>query len=112
MFSQTRLGIALSLFPSFFVLKPCCLIPVLGSVFGGSFSLLHIFAPLEPYRPLFMAISVGLLSSAFYRLYIRPPTFIMTETAHSVVTRSILFWLASTLFVIAALAPVLFPRIF
>src|SRR5215813_9995061 len=70
MLPQTRLGIALSLFPSFLVLKPCCLIPVLGAVFGGSFGILHIFAPLEPYRPLFMTISGGLLSSAFYRLYI------------------------------------------
>jgi len=112
MLPQTRLGIALSLFPSFVVLKPCCLIPVLGSVFGGSFSLLHIFAPLEPYRPLFMAVSAGLLGSAFYRLYLRPPSFLVAETAPSVVTSYRLFWVASTLFVIATLAPVLFPHTF
>jgi hypothetical protein len=110
--SQTRLGIALSLFPSFVVLKPCCLIPVLGSVFGGSFGILHVFAPLESYRPLFMVVSVGLLGSAFYRLYLRPPPFIVTDNAHSIFTSHILFWLASTLFVIAALAPVLFPHTF
>jgi len=112
MLPQTRLGIALSLFPSFVVLKPCCFIPVLGAVFGGSFSLLHIFAPLEPYRPLFMAASVGLLGSAFYRLYLRPPPFIVAENARSVVTSRILFWVASALFVIATLAPVLFPHTF
>jgi hypothetical protein len=59
-----------------------------------------------------MAASVGLLGSAFYRLYLRPPPFIVAENARSVVTSRILFWVASALFVIATLAPVLFPHSF
>src|SRR5262249_612717 len=76
---QTRMGIVMSLLSSFLVLKPCCLIPVLGSVFGGSMSILHLFTPLEPYRPIFMLVSLGLLGSSFYSLYFRSPVITTVE---------------------------------
>jgi hypothetical protein len=110
--ARTRVGIALSMLPSVFVLKPCCVLPVLGSVFGGSLGLLPIFAPFEPYRPLFMIVSMGLLGSAFYRLYLHPETFPVAENASSLLTSHILFWVASSLFVIAALSPMVFSHTF
>ena len=106
--SRTRVGIALSVLPSVLVLKPCCVLPVLGSVFGGSMSLFHIFTPFEPYRPLFMTVSLGLLGSVFYRLYMQPSSFTFGENTQSIIANHILFWLASSLFVIAVLSPMFF----
>lgn len=109
---RIRMGIAMSLLPSFLVLKPCCLIPVLGSVFGGSISVLHIFAPLEPYRPVFMLVSLGLLGSSFYSLYWRSPVTNFAESRQSVLASRVLLWIASGLFVGATLSPLLLPQAF
>ncbi len=103
---QARTGVFASLLPSLLIIKPCCLTPILGSLFGGSVGVLHIFAPLEPYQPLFMLMSLGLLGSAFYRLYLRPPTFDGEDTRGSIRTSRVLFWLASGVF----LAAVVYPR--
>lgn len=101
---------ALSFLPSFLALKPCCLIPVLGSFFGGSVSILHLFAPFEPYRPVFMLASLGLLGFTFHRLYVRPIVVSFAEETRSAFTSHALFWLASSLFVVAVLSPWLFPK--
>jgi hypothetical protein len=102
---QARIGIFASLLPSFLVIKPCCLLPTLGSLFGGSVGVLHVFAPLEPYQPLFMLTSLGLLGSAFHHLYLRPPTFNAKDQRDSILTSRLLFWLASGVFIAAALYP-------
>jgi hypothetical protein len=109
-FSRPHLGIFISLLPSFLIFKPCCLVPVLWSLFGGSVGILHLFAPLEPYRLLFMLASLGLLGSAFYQLYLRPPTFSFGENRDSVLTSRVLFWIASSLFIGATLSPLLLPH--
>jgi mercuric ion transport protein len=99
-----------SLVPSFLV-STCCLGPTLYVLFGVSVGGLSIFTPLEPYRPLFMLAAVGLLGYAFYHLYIRPPQFDCVEDGRSALrTSRVLFWIASLVFVTAALYPVVLPR--
>jgi hypothetical protein len=100
---RARIGILASLLPSVLVIKPCCLIPTISSLFGGSVGVLHIFAPLEPYRPIFMLASLGLLGSAFYHLYLCPPTFNSGGNKGSVLTSRFLFWIAGGVFAGAAL---------
>jgi hypothetical protein len=106
---RTRMSILTSVLPSFLVLKPCCLLPMGWSLFGGTVGVLHIFAPLEPYRPLFILVSLVLLSSAFYQLYLRPPALGFGDTSDSVFKSHVLFWLASSLFIGAALSPLVLP---
>ena len=101
-----------SLVPSF-LLSTCCLGPTLYVLFGTSVGGLSIFTPLEPYRPLFMLAAAGLLGYAFYHLYLRPPQFACVEDGHSALrTSRVLFWIASLVFVVAALYPVVLPRFF
>ena len=101
-----------SLVPSFLV-STCCLGPILYVLFGVSVGGLGIFAPLEPYRPLFMLVAAVLLGHAFYHLYIRPPQFDCVENGHSALrTSRVLFWIASLVFVVAALYPLVLPRFF
>ena len=48
-----------SLVPSFLV-STCCLGPTLYVLFGVSVGGLSVFAPLDPYRPVFMVVAVAL----------------------------------------------------
>ena len=101
-----------SLAPSFLV-STCCLGPTLYVLFGVSVGGLSIFAPLEPYRPFFILAAVGLLGYAFYHLYIRPPRFDCVADGKSALrTSRFFFWVASFVFVVAALYPVVLPRFF
>lgn len=101
-----------SLVPSFLV-STCCLGPTLYILFGVSLGGLGVFASLEPYRPLFMLAAVGFLGYAFYHLYIRPPQFDCVEDGRSALrTSRFFFWLASVVFAVAALYPVVLPRFF
>lgn len=101
-----------SLVPSFLV-SACCLGPTLYVLFGVSVGGLSIFTSLEPYRPAFMLVAVGLLGYAFHRLYIRPPQFDCVEDGRSALrTSRVLFWIASLVFVVAALYPVVLPHFF
>ncbi|MGH7964918.1 MAG: mercuric transporter MerT family protein [Candidatus Binatia bacterium] len=100
-----------SLVPSFLV-STCCLGPTLYVLFGVSVGGLSIFTPLEPYRPAFLFAALGLLGYAFHHLYIRPPQFDCVEDGHSALrTSRVLFWVASVVFVVAALYPVVLPRL-
>lgn len=99
-----------SLVPAFLV-STCCLGPTLYVLFGVSVGGLSIFTPLEPYRPAFMLVAVGLLGYAFHHLYIRPPQFDCVEDGRSALrTSRIVFWIASLVFVAAALYPVVLPH--
>ena len=101
-----------SLAPSFLV-STCCLGPTLYVLFGVSVSGLGVFAPLEPYRPVFMLAAVALLGYAFYHLYIRPPQFDCVANRRSALrTSRLVFWVASLVFVTAALYPVVLPHFF
>jgi len=101
-----------SLVPSFLV-STCCLGPTLYVLFGVSVGGLSVFAPLEPYRPVFMLAALALLGYAFYHLYIRPPQFDCVEDGRSALrTSRVLFWVASLVFVVAALYPLVLPRFF
>jgi len=101
-----------SLIPSFLV-STCCLGPTVYVLFGVSVSGLSVFAPLEPYRPLFMTVAVALLGSAFYHLYVRPPAFECAENGRSSLrTQRLLFWVASVVFMVAALSPLVLPHFF
>lgn len=98
-----------SLFPSFLV-STCCLGPTLYVLFGMSMGGLSIFAPLEPYRPVFMFAALVLLGYAFYHLYIRPPQFDCVENGRSALkTSRFLFWAVGMVFVAAVLYPVGLP---
>ncbi len=95
-----------SLVPSFLV-STCCLGPTVYILFGVSVGGLSIFAPLEPYRPLFILLALGFLGYAYYHLYIRPPQFDCVEDGRSALkTSRVLFWIASFIFVIATFYPV------
>lgn len=99
-----------SLVPSVLV-STCCLGPTLYVLFGVSVGGLSIFTPLEPYRPAFMLAALGLLGYAFHHLYIRPPQFDCVEDGRSALrTSRIMFWIASLVFVVAALYPVVLPH--
>ena len=99
-----------SLVPSFLV-STCCLGPTLYVLFGVSVGGLSIFTPLEPYRPAFMLAALGLLGYAYHHLYIRPPQFDCVENGRSALrTSRFLFWVASVVFVVAALYPVVLPH--
>jgi len=101
-----------SLVPSFLV-STCCLGPTLYVLFGVSVGGLSIFAPLEPYRPVFMLTAFGLLGYAFYHLYMQPPEFDCVENGRSALrTSRFVFWVASVIFVVAALYPLVLPRFF
>lgn len=101
-----------SLVPSFLV-SACCLGPTLYVLFGVSAGGLSILAPLEPYRPFFMLAAAGLLGYAFYHLYIRPPKFDCVKNGRSTAkTSRVLFWVASLVFIVAAIYPVVLPRFF
>ena len=101
-----------SLLPSFLV-STCCLGPTVYVLFGVSVGGLSVFAPLKPYRPVFMVVAVALLGSAFYHLYVRPPTFACVENGRSPLrTQRLLFWVASVLFMVAALYPLVLPQFF
>ena len=48
----------------------CCLGPLLLLAVGvGGSSSLGIFTALEPYRPVFIAITLGLLALAYYKMF-------------------------------------------
>jgi mercuric ion transport protein len=101
-----------SLVPSF-LLSACCLGPTLYVLFGVSAGGLSLFAPLEPYRPFFMLAAAGLLGYAFHHLYIRPPKFDCVENGRSTLrTSRVFFWLASFVFIVATLYPVVLPHLF
>ena len=99
-----RLGIMGSLLPSVLILKPCCVLPMLWSFFGGGVGALSVFAPLEPYRPLLMLAALGLLGSAFYYLYLHPLPTNTGERSDSVLASRVFFWVASAIFAGAALS--------
>ena len=99
-----------SLVPSFLV-STCCLGPTLYVLFGVSVGGLSVFAPLEPYRPVFILVALTLLGYTFYHLYIRPPQFDCVADGRSALrTSRVLFWVASVVFVVAALYPVVLPH--
>lgn len=50
----------------------CCLGPLLLLAVGvGGSSSLGLFTALEPYRPAFIAVTLGLLAFAYYRMFWR-----------------------------------------
>jgi mercuric ion transport protein len=101
-----------SLVPSVLV-STCCLGPTLYVLFGVSAGGLSSFTPLEPYRPVFMLAALGLLGYAFRHLYIRPPQFDCVEDGRSALrTSRVLFWVASVVFIVAALYQVVLPHFF
>lgn len=101
-----------SLAPSFLV-STCCLGPTLYVLFGASVGGLSIFTPLEPYRPMFMLAAVGLLGYAFHHLYVRPPQFDCVNEGRSALrTSRVVFWIASLVFVVSVLYPLVLPRFF
>ncbi len=101
-----------SLLPSFLV-STCCLGPTVYVLFGVSMGGLSIFAPLEPYRPVFMVVAVALLGYAFYHLYVRAATFACVENGRSPLRmQRLLFWVASMVFIVAALYPLVLPYFF
>ena len=101
-----------SLVPSFLV-STCCVGPTLYVLFGVSVGGLSIFTALEPYRPLFILATLGLLGYTFYYLYLWPPQFdCVADGRLALKTSRLFFWVASFIFVIAALYPVVLPRFF
>jgi mercuric ion transport protein len=101
-----------SLVPSFLA-STCCVGPTLYVLFGVSVGGLSVFTALEPYRPLFILAALSFLGYAFYYLYLRPPQFDCVADGRSALkTSRLFFWVASFIFVIATLYPVVLPRFF
>jgi hypothetical protein len=60
-----------------------------------------------------MLVAVVLLGYAFHHLYIRPPRFDCVEDGRSALrTSRVAFWIASLVFIVAALYPVVLPHFF
>ncbi|MBI2803206.1 MAG: hypothetical protein HYX63_23550 [Gammaproteobacteria bacterium] len=108
--SPANLSLAGSLASSFFVLKPCCLIPALWSISGGSIGVLQILKPLEPYRPYFMAVTAVLLAVAFFQVYFKIPVGRTADVRASVRQSRIIFWLSAVAFIGATLYPIVAPH--
>jgi mercuric ion transport protein len=107
---RTTLPIMGSLASSFLVLKPCCVIPLLWSVSGGGMAFLQVFEPLEPYRPVFMAITLALLSAAFYRLYFAAGTMVSESIRSSVRKSRGILWFATAIFLVSTFYPIFAPQ--
>jgi mercuric ion transport protein len=83
----------------------CCAGPAVVAIIGAGGALAA--ARLEPYRPLFLAVSAALLGFGFWRAYRRPPpgpsgASCSRRTGGAV--RGIL-WAALALFALSAVAP-------
>jgi|GEM_PF-270591 mercuric ion transport protein len=84
----------------------CCVIPFALFLLGISGAWIGNLTALEPYRPLFIAVAVGLLGYGFYLVY-RKPGAACAEGAYCATPRSgriakIGLWSAAALVVIAA----------
>lgn len=107
---RTTLPILGSLATSFLVLKPCCFIPLLWAVSGSSVSFLQVFEPLEPYRPAFIAVTLVLLSAAFYQLYFGAASADNENIRHSVRRSRKILWFAAAIFLISTIYPTFAPH--
>ncbi|MDA1193213.1 MAG: mercuric transporter MerT family protein [Candidatus Poribacteria bacterium] len=72
----------------------CCLGPVLVAL---GFSGIGFLTQIEPYRPVFIAVAVGLLGYAFYRTYCQPVEGEACCPQERLRIRKIVLWMAATL---------------
>ena len=107
---RTTLPILGSIASSFLVLKPCCLIPLLWSATGGGIAFLQVFEPLEPYRPVFIAITLVLLAAAFYSLYFGAAAVAKENIQSSVRQSRRILWFAAAIFLVSSVYPILAPH--
>jgi mercuric ion transport protein len=94
----------------------CCLGPLVLLTFGVSGAWISSLTALEPYRPIFIGLTLLFLAFAFHRLYLAPRAC-MPESAcanpRTLSRRRLAFWIVAVLvFVLVAVpwfAPLFYP---
>lgn len=95
----------------------CCAGPLILMLLGISGSWIANLAALEPYRPLFIVLSIGLLGLA-YRNIFRPSADKACQTGRVCATSAgqqfykVLFWIVAVLIVLSILSPYLLAYLF
>lgn len=90
----------------------CCVAPLILLSLGIGGAWISYLTRMEPYRPLFVALTLGFLGWAFYRLYLqRPACTPGTPCADALVVRRqrLLFWLVGPLLLGLLAVPWLAP---
>lgn len=84
----------------------CCAGPLVLLMLGVSGAWIGNLSALEPYRPIFILISMGFLGYVFYQLYIRPPVCeIGSCEADSLKRNRRWFWLISVIAILLIAFP-------
>lgn len=84
----------------------CCLGPLVLLMLGISGAWIGNLTALEPYRPLFIILSLGFIAYVFYQLYIRPPVCESgTCEADSLARNRRWFWIISILVILLIAFP-------
>jgi len=92
----------------------CCVLPFILFTLGISGAWISNLTALEPYRPIFAAVTFGLLGYGFYRVY-RKPSIACAEGSYcakpsSAQIAKIGLWSAAVIVVIALGSPYLIAR--
>jgi hypothetical protein len=98
-------GSTASIAASLVALKPCCVLPALGAISGGSLGVLQILEIFEPLRPLFITLACVLITVSFHRLFWRPVAISSELQERSVRRSRRLFYAAVTALIIAIVVP-------
>jgi len=91
----------------------CCVIPLVLFSLGVSGAWIGVLTSLSPYKPIFIAISVGFLGCGYYLVYLKPKATCAQGSACARPVSNLLvkssLWFATTLVAIAILWPVIIP---
>ncbi len=95
----------------------CCILPLVLFFLGVSGAWVGNLTALEPYQPIFIAVTLGLLATGFYLVYRRPKPVAASVVSEGAVCQprvsrrglKIALWASTVLVVIAAAFPYLAP---
>lgn len=90
----------------------CCVAPLILLSLGIGGAWISYLTRLEPYRPVFVVLTLGFLGWAFYRLYVQRPVCVPgMPCADLIVSRRqrLLFWLVAPLLLGLLAVPWLVP---
>ncbi|NOY69410.1 MAG: mercury transporter MerT [Deltaproteobacteria bacterium] len=89
----------------------CCLLPLLLVSIGIGGAWMGSLTALEPYRPIFITITLLLLAFAFYRVYRKPKIECACDDAPKQRTRKIL-WIVTVIIVALLAFPYFLPLVY
>lgn len=94
----------------------CCIVPLILFSLGISGAWIGNLAALEPYKPIFITVTLGLLCYGYWMVYRKPKTCVEGETCARPLPNRLVktaLWLSTILIVIALLwnwiAPIIAP---